>query len=59
MSVAFYPRSGMVLYASEQSAVKAAVGVTLLSVVLVFVFFCVWSSVPMRCQHSFKPSGQS
>ena len=28
----------MVLYASEQSAVKAAVGVTLLSVVLVFVF---------------------
>lgn len=27
MSVAFYPRTGVVLYASEQAAVKAAVGV--------------------------------
>ena len=26
MSLAFYPRSGVVLYASEQAAVKAAVG---------------------------------
>ena len=46
MSVAFYPRTGVVLYASEQAAVKAAVGAPL----TLSVSFVVFRTTPDRCR---------